>query len=509
MLTQAVLPLLVLVTSAAPVDRSAYEVARFMKHYAEVTSVVAAPGGEAVSFGLDGYVWRWDLLTAQPRGDKPVSVAEPDEADDMRLTISPSGDLLAAVWGNNVLYLCVRTYPTAGVFKHGEQPRLGAVAFSPDGKLLASGDANGSLALFDTSNAYRGGTLTVTNKDKVRDLSARGEIVAVAFSPDSKGLLALGKLEKNYALQVLDPASGKLRIERTADGPALAVAPNGASFVAGNAVWNLADAKPRAALRHDFTLHSAVYSPDSKWLVTGGDDNRLIFWDARTGQKLAMIRAHDHRIRSVALTADGKYLISGSDDLSSRVWDVARILAEKPMDQPMTKLADVANAYDAWRMGLCWAQGTRNHQPGKPRPELLAEAETRAKQLGIELPDPPQEVDLQSVVKYLHEHQEPLSEAIRTKFGQTPGELFLAGAFLPTIQMFFDPSNEEMKEFRDEIMPGMSKQFIESFGTLPAMFERTERNLADHVDRETMNETLAMLIRELDLYLEAQAKSRK
>ena len=503
---------LVLLTTVAVVEKSPYETARFSAHDAPVTSVVVAPEGEAVSLGLDGTIQRWDLQTTAERGEKPVNVfdfGEMGSDDQAKLAISASGELLSAVWGDDVLYLWVRTYPKASVFTHGKQPNRCAVVFSPDGNLLAAGDADGSVALYDTSNTYKNGTFTTISWDRKRDLIAKGKIAALAFSPDSKALFTLGKTDRDYAVQLWNPESGKIRGERVADGPALAIAPNGKSFVTGRTVWNMADAQPLAVLAHYFTLNSAVFSPDSKWLATGGDDTRLIFWDPQTGRKLAMVRAHDDKINSLAVTKDGKYLVSGSNDYTARVWDVAKILAEKPMDEPFAKLATIPKAHAAWRLGLCWAQGTRNYQPDKPTPKLLEEAYGHAKAFRIKLPDPPEKTDDRGLVEYLSGKQDALAEEIKANTDQIHGELFLAGALLPTLQIFFDPSNDAMKQLRDEILPGMSAEFVKSFDALPTMFDRVNSNLIDQVDHETMSETLAMLIRETDLYLEAQAKAKK
>jgi hypothetical protein len=66
-----------------------------------------------------------------------------------------------------------------------------------------------------------------------------------------------------------------------------------------------------------------------------------------------------------------------------------------------------------------------------------------------------------------------------------------------------------MKQFRDEIMPGMGAEFVKQFGALPQTFNRVNMNLTDFVDQETMEDTLGMLIREIDLNLEAQANTAK
>ena len=64
---------------------------------------------------------------------------------------------------------------------------------------------------------------------------------------------------------------------------------------------------------------AAVFSPNGKFLVSGGADNTVRFWDASTGQNLETLGAHSG-VWQVAFSYDGKYLAAGYADGTINVW---------------------------------------------------------------------------------------------------------------------------------------------------------------------------------------------
>ena len=59
-----------------------------------------------------------------------------------------------------------------------------------------------------------------------------------------------------------------------------------------------------------------------KYLVSGGYDGRLIWWNTETGEQVRAIQAHDKWIRAVQATPDGRFVVSVADDMLGRVWDI-------------------------------------------------------------------------------------------------------------------------------------------------------------------------------------------
>lgn len=492
---------LVSLTIAAAVERSPYETARYTGHKGPVTSVVFAPGGEVVSAGLDGTVRRWDAKTLQDRGEKPI---EPFNRPT-QVAISPNGDLIAVAGEEDSFNLCVRDYPKASVFNVlGEESGLTSVAFSPDGKWLAVGGLGGDNTIWDVSKTYIDGTFRTSFSDKKIDLpiTSLGEVVV--FSPDSKVLMTLGMRNNVYTMQMWDALTGKMFGERSADGPALAFAPDTKTVITGRTIWKLVKGQSPVQLDSKHELSTAAYSPDSKWVVTGGVDNRLIFWDLQTGKPIAVVRAHDDAVTSVALSQDGKQLVSASRDGTVRLWDVNKILSDKPLEQPLSKFAKSPKAYDVWRLGSCYTKGIIAHDPKQAKMASLDEAEKRAKDLGIELPPLPETAELSDKMQFLSKNQEQLTKQVVDKLGEPEGKLFQAGLTLPMLQLAIEYEAQPVSAFRDQIFSQLVEETVKEFGLLPVMFERMQSTIAeDGADPEIVADRFRDLMREIDLNLEA------
>ena len=97
-------------------------------------------------------------------------------------------------------------------------------------------------------------------------------------------------------------------------------------------------ARPVAFMTHDGEVTSVAFSPNGKFVVSGGWDNTTRVWETATGKEVARISHNGNgRVNLVAFSSDGKYVVSGSDDNTARVWEtatgkeVARITHDSPV----------------------------------------------------------------------------------------------------------------------------------------------------------------------------------
>jgi WD40 repeat protein len=213
-------------------------------------------------------------------------------------------------------------------FKGHSKP-VNDMAFSPDGKRLASASDGGTVRVFDTASGEELLTLRGHGDDRV---------LGVTFSPDGKWLASAG-WDQNVVLwdavtgrkeHVLAAAGGGESADR------VAFSPNGKWLVAAGElvpsgddeiipVWEVATGKRVRTLKgHINCILSIKFSPDGTLLATAGSlDGDIILWEFATGRKLRMLEPNADTIWELAFSPDGKTLVSAGKDRIIRLWDVA------------------------------------------------------------------------------------------------------------------------------------------------------------------------------------------
>ncbi len=306
------------------------------------TYVVAytADGSKLLTGGSAG-ARLWEVATGRPLTD-----AWPAARPVLAAAFSPDGKAVvlgggqpgsgeARVWAADT------GAPLTPPLAHPEE--VGAVAFSPDGKSFVTGCGNGGKGearLYDAATGgQRGAALLPPDAAAVR---------SVAWSPDGS-VVATGSA--GGSIQLWDPASGQLRQSLQAGGAinVLAFSPDGRRLLTGTSgqgvlLWDVASGRRLPPDPQPGAVFAAAFSPDGSLFVGGGIDHPAQVWDTATGRPAGHPLSHRGGVSKVAFSPDGRVVLTGSTDQTARLWDAR---SGRPLAAPLQQLGGVtAVAFD-------------------------------------------------------------------------------------------------------------------------------------------------------------------
>jgi WD40 repeat protein len=216
------------------------------------------------------------------------------------------------------------------------------VAFSPDGKLLATGDAEGGLRLWQV----------VTGQPLLNFQGHLGWVWSVTFSADGQ---TLASCSSDKTIRLWDVSTGQCRqilTGHTSSIWAIAFSPDGKILASGGdepevKLWNVETAKcVNTFTGHTKQILCLAFSPDGQTLASGSVDQSIRLWNLR-GECRQIYKGHSDRIWSIAFSADGQTLASGSADQTIRLWSVNTGQCEKILDEHSDRVRSVAFSPDA------------------------------------------------------------------------------------------------------------------------------------------------------------------
>jgi len=234
------------------------------------------------------------------------------------VAFSPDGKVLAAGTAEGQVRLWRVTDGQPLLTCEGHLGAVWSVAFSPDGRLLASGSTDGTVRLWEVSTGH-----------SLKMLAGHThQVWSVAFSPDGR-LLASGSNDQTVRLwEVSTGQSLKMLAGHTHQVRSVAFSPDGRFLASGSfdhtvGLWDVNTGQSLKMLAgHTHPVRSVAFSPDGRLLASGSNDQTVRLWEVSTGQNLKTLSGHTHQVSSVAFSPDGRLLASGSEDQTVRLWEV-------------------------------------------------------------------------------------------------------------------------------------------------------------------------------------------
>ena len=303
-----------------------------------VTALSYSLDGKSLAVGYgNGDIASWDTATKQKTAllDTPVKYVS-------TLAFSSNGQLLAFSGGDDYPKISlwnVQTQTLVGSFEDRGRRRhnfaVSSVAFSPDGKTLASaGIYDYTVRLWDVATRSQ-----IVLLLELESEHHHGSVNAVTFSPNGTILASAGD---DAIIRMWDARTlkqiGKLET-RSGGVTSIAFHPDGKTLASLNGqfergmrkggdmalrLWNVKTRKQITVARnHTAAIESVAFSPDEALLASAHHDGAVRLWDRQTQKQIATLTGHKAAVRSVAFSPDGALLASGGKDMA-RLWNVRK-----------------------------------------------------------------------------------------------------------------------------------------------------------------------------------------
>lgn len=315
-------------------------------------SVAFSPDGYGLLAGNgEGEIYGWSLPSGALRFG-PMRDAHTSDVWD--LTFSPGGDRVATVSSDGTSALL--EFPSGRMLGRAFAgvDRIGSVVFTPDGKTLIGGAADGAVHLWDLARQKLIGSTPSGHSRAIIDsgLSRDGRLMATLGNDQ---MIRLWRFGDSYPLAGVRQVAGKAAkgVAVSADGLRLAAGDDSGTVQ----VWETGtDRAPLLLSGHQSQVWAVAFSPDGSLLASGDRAGQVRLWKLADGTLQNTIAADDSAVWSLAFTADGGKLMVASDR-RVQLWDPVKGAALGRFETPDVRVTRAALSPDGRLLAVAASDG--------------------------------------------------------------------------------------------------------------------------------------------------------
>jgi WD40 repeat protein/serine/threonine protein kinase/DNA-binding XRE family transcriptional regulator len=256
----------------------------------------------------------WDVQTGQELRRIPTS-----HGTILDLNFSPDGTMIVLGYDESVATILSSTTGQQLQQLSGHLSAVWGATFTPDGRSVVTGSYDKTVRIWDAQTGQQLRKITAPQPIAALALSPDGKIIATGEGVAGPNSIRLWNMQTGAAIRTLSGHIDWLRrLDFSPDGTKLLSASTDSTV----RIWDVATGIELLKIAEPDWMQSAAFAPDGHTFITAGNDKIVRLRDSATGRELLALNAHTDWIYGVAFAHDGRLVASASADGTARIWNI-------------------------------------------------------------------------------------------------------------------------------------------------------------------------------------------